>query len=407
MSNEWFDDLTKAFVLRPTRREVLKTIAVTLAGLVIGPSCGPDCSGRGGDPNAIGGSCADYIRFLKECGVTNANGKRFPGAAGVTTFRFQVEPIVMAVVTTNTAGGQTCRNATVQMTVSTDPNPPVVRHLLWEPDSQACNVCGCQAWWGNYERRVLAHEDRHVNDALELASAGGQDWGTREIVGCGSDPTAADARLYAEIDAAAVQLRRDVQAKEQSRVELVDSGLTFFNCEDGCGRCSAGQISTNCAMCQHCDTSSGECISSCSGTEGCCENDGRCHDLGNEANNCGGCGRSCTPGQPLCLNGTCRGITCGGTLSCGPGLQCCGGLCVRLLGDPRNCGGCGRVCQPDETCCGNGCAPLGRDTVNCGSCGVHCNGVSCCGGTCCGTGRGCRPESNFGVCMDAPPPSPM
>jgi hypothetical protein len=38
-----------------------------------------------------------------------------------------------------------------------------------------------------------------------------------------------------------------------------------------------------------------------------------------------GCGGSC---------GTCGGV----------GAQCCNGVCVDLLTDPANCGGCGRVC---------------------------------------------------------------
>ncbi len=41
---------------------------------------------------------------------------------------------------------------------------------------------------------------------------------------------------------------------------------------------------------------------------------------------------------------------------CPPGLQHCGGGCVDVSTDGRNCGGCGRVCGDRERCCGGTCA---------------------------------------------------
>lgn len=88
---------------------------------------------------------------------------------------------------------------------------------------------------------------------------------------------------------------------------------------------------------------------------------------------------------------------------CGTGLTNCGGTCVNLLADPRNCGVCGNVCALAS--CNGMCAPPCRqsftpynhywytcfgvctdfafDVNNCGTCGHACPaGQGCASGVC-------------------------
>lgn len=91
---------------------------------------------------------------------------------------------------------------------------------------------------------------------------------------------------------------------------------------------------------------------------------------------------------------------------CGLGTIACGARCVDPAVDPKNCGGCGRVCGPNDLCSSGSCAPncqvgytlcggdggppycsnLQADAMNCGACGAPCgaaNGTpSCNGGKC-------------------------
>ncbi len=75
------------------------------------------------------------------------------------------------------------------------------------------------------------------------------------------------------------------------------------------------------------------------------------------------------------------------TSDCGEGRVTCGSLCVDLLTDRNNCGGCGSVCRPFEVCqnggcmiecpaeqidCGGECVNIDSDLANCGGCGRTC-----------------------------------
>ena len=93
------------------------------------------------------------------------------------------------------------------------------------------------------------------------------------------------------------------------------------------------------------------------------------------------------------------------------GLADCGGVCVDVLSDPYNCGGCGGVCGLGWSCinavclgeappagvslvdcaaqglidCGGFCTDLSVDSANCGACGNSCAlGGYCTGGVCAG-----------------------
>lgn len=130
-------------------------------------------------------------------------------------------------------------------------------------------------------------------------------------------------------------------------------------------------------------------------------------DLLTNAQNCGGCGNACAPGE-RCFDGKC---------GCPSGLTDCNGLCVDTSSDNFNCGACGKACDwPVDACdplpanaeygcvagqCGKlrclgqsedcnkdlglGCASDGCEVVdittdknNCGKCGNTCVGAEEC-----------------------------
>lgn len=78
-----------------------------------------------------------------------------------------------------------------------------------------------------------------------------------------------------------------------------------------------------------------------------------------------------------------------GTGDCAPGcdlgFSCCGGACVNLANDIKNCGACGQACLADPPFCAAGtCADPPCDAV------VVCSGAQfCCGATCCDEGLLC------------------
>lgn len=77
---------------------------------------------------------------------------------------------------------------------------------------------------------------------------------------------------------------------------------------------------------------------------GCCG--GTCVDLKTDLKNCGACGKSCAVDQ-TCESGSCRCDPKKPVTSCAAGNRCCGGPitgCSDVCFDSKNCGGCGIVC---------------------------------------------------------------
>jgi len=76
-----------------------------------------------------------------------------------------------------------------------------------------------------------------------------------------------------------------------------------------------------------------------------------CVNLGNDADNCGMCGRTCE-GCDRCYLGACTEVCCSDETNCGTDWN---RECADLDSDPDNCGGCGRECAADESCVRGSC----------------------------------------------------
>jgi stigma-specific protein Stig1 len=136
---------------------------------------------------------------------------------------------------------------------------------------------------------------------------------------------------------------------------------------------------------------------------------GECTDVATNADDCGGCGRSCEAGVQ------CHSGVCGGEDRCPTGMVDCDGECRDLSGDPEQCGGCVHAvcgsheacvdgvcaCRPGLTECGGaGCVDTRTDPAHCGACDTPCSGT-CVAGSC---AQQCTGEGNVadcdGACVD-------
>jgi hypothetical protein len=99
------------------------------------------------------------------------------------------------------------------------------------------------------------------------------------------------------------------------------------------------------------------------GTIGICCASGACAHPSNDAQNCGGCGISCPPGQ-TCQNGLCNGVAaCAAghagsycNLDAGFSYRCCPGVgCIDTSSDPKNCGACASACVQGQVCDAGAC----------------------------------------------------
>ncbi len=209
----------------------------------------------------------------------------------------------------------------------------------------------------------------------------------------------------------------------QDKCALLKCDVGFGDCENGladgcesdlqsttvhCGACSRACDKTKSAdvacvqgLCRHrCEVGFADCSQPATGPDDGCET-----NIGNDKQNCGGCGNdcsqqgagagfSCTAGACGCsasaqcevgggTNGTCD--TSSGLCSC-DGASCAPGEACRKSG-PNNICSCngGAACKAGQTCCQtpNICADLQSDAKNCGSCGNACpSGQTCQAGAC-------------------------
>lgn len=167
----------------------------------------------------------------------------------------------------------------------------------------------------------------------------------------------------------------------------------YYGCKEGeCGapKCGAlwgncdGLIENGCEVRLNTSQDCGTCGNACSPDQTCRQNSSykwecacppgktwctdRCVDVAADALNCGACGRSCrTKGETAV--GSCKHGTCAFECVVGRG-DCNGDLAdeceVNTASDPRNCGGCGIVCDAvaGQACVGGRCVVEPCDRIN-------------------------------------------
>jgi hypothetical protein len=81
------------------------------------------------------------------------------------------------------------------------------------------------------------------------------------------------------------------------------------------------------------------------------------------------------------------GISTGGCPgNCGDGFRCCEGRCVNLAESPNNCGGCGMRCDPQNQVCQDAICVPAELCTGAGGCS---NGACCAERVCCPSGTRC------------------
>ncbi|AKU93843.1 hypothetical protein AKJ09_00507 [Labilithrix luteola] len=137
---------------------------------------------------------------------------------------------------------------------------------------------------------------------------------------------------------------------------------TNDNCQTCGHKCDSGtqcrsSVSNNLSMCM-CGTGKSFCPLDVTCTGPNCSGD--CYDFSTDPKNCGACGVACGSRDStiigMCVNGNCRAKCVDGRADCN-GNEQADGCEVDTNSDPRNCGGCGIVCNAvaGQACVGGRC----------------------------------------------------
>ena len=167
---------------------------------------------------------------------------------------------------------------------------------------------------------------------------------------------------------------------------------------DNCGGC--GRRCSPDTICQR-----GTCADACA--EGLTSCQQACVDTSSHPQHCGACNNEC-PVDSVCDLGVCAAV-------CSPGLVDCDGTCVDPASNPFHCGSCGETCPSDSVCssglclpacrgreveCAGACVDPDSNPLHCGACGNICGaGLVCSAGEC---GDACDADLTacFGACVD-------
>jgi len=364
LTDDTFDDLTRAAGGCATRRGVLKLLFTTVGVALVAPE---SFGNRATSPKS---GASPLMSSLASSGPTSAcpplEGERCctppelltcdrtAGSEFVKALKLcsrqcshqQVSsPSCQQCISTATLQSSAIYTNCMSATCLTLPSPPAT---LSAPQTQAASA--------STEAPPPAASLLAYQQPLTVSC----DWG--KFSGCMADSTS-------KLELCLAQCAMNIFAGKQPICAPICYGLYSFrnlSCAKKADTCPPPTFCTPESIC--CDVSQTPC------------ND-QCVDTQTDPSNCGSCGNVCPAGEQ-CVQGACG---CGG-VSCGPPNTCCNNQCVNTQTDPNNCGSCGNACPPGNTCDAGACSGCGG-TSKCGP------GEFCCtaGGasTCCVTGQGC------------------
>jgi hypothetical protein len=279
-------------------------------------------------------TCEEFNKYIRDKGVVDENGKRWPNSCGVTTYKCdEYQQNYTWKATPNSSPGHFCIKLTsfdLRFPKWSTANGKVTV-ADWRPPTPQSTGCKLEEEW--FREGVLIHEEWHIGDinkVIALANASLKRNPPNFGVTCeGTQQQALDA-LDAKISKIARSKCDWIERTIVRRARAYDRK----NPCDLMGRrncCSEGQT-----VC-----------------------DGYCVDLLTDSTNCGQCGVECPifPGPYECVNGKCDCRS--DETKCGqldPGAPYTGGIFCCPSTQPLCCGkhpsgGAWRCCRQDEVCC--------------------------------------------------------
>ena len=217
--------------------------------------------------------CADFLRYMNEHGVVDADNHEHPGWAGATLLRitpaysYKFKP-------PQRAHHRVCVTAEAEITYTGDIS---VEPLRWAPSRDV--RAGCQTAIKRFDQAVDRHEEHHRQDAQRILDRAQTQTDHEVVTECGGSASEAKTRALHGIAAAAEDHQKNFLDEYSKSIKKFHAsakgGPARIDC-DSCDECVGS--SENCHECQRlCERQRcppGEVCARCGGGHLCCQEPG-------------------------------------------------------------------------------------------------------------------------------------
>jgi hypothetical protein len=214
--------------------------------------------------NAYLGSCQDFQQYIKDVGVTDANGKNWQGRDGVTLHKYDFVDIAFTnQKESESPHGYQCFSATATVSLKVTNTTST---MSWIPTPSPSEQCSCKNQIDKWQELLKEHEATHARLSDELIAKLNNSLSNFPVKGCTNSKgrvTGEDVRdIFVRQINAEIEKQRKLEAARQKKLDK-DDAINLPSCLQ-CAPYTTRQ-QTNCA--EHCPPgqtlSGGQCDTPC------------------------------------------------------------------------------------------------------------------------------------------------
>lgn len=206
-----------------------------------------------GGSNTFTGSCYDFDTYIIGTGVTDEKGEEHPGNLGWMEPNFDSRPRFGRRSSVRASGALVCQDVLVHVRWSA---APVISVLKWNPSPSPCSTCPCKKTNDDYVARVLAHEEVHRQDALDLVAMWNRQHRLYSVTSCAVKGTGLAAAIAENVATVLRNATATLEVAQQDRAAQFHSQpngqpVTKPGCAP-CAPCLPGATPKSCTGCNKC-----------------------------------------------------------------------------------------------------------------------------------------------------------
>jgi len=214
--------------------------------------------------NAYQGSCQDFQQYIKDVGVTDANGKNWQGHDGVTLHKYDfVEIAFTNQKKSDSPHGYQCLSATATVSLKVT---NTISTMSWIPTPSPCDQCSCTSQIDKWQELLKEHEATHARLSDELVAKLNNSLSNFPVEGCTNSKSRVTwenvRHVFVREINAEIEKQRALETARQKKLDK-DDAINLPSCLQ-CAPRTARQQTICAVQCPPAQTlSGGQCYTPC------------------------------------------------------------------------------------------------------------------------------------------------